>query len=376
MKTTEQIELPLLTVVVPLYNGEIYIEETLKHILCSDYHNIEVILIDDGSCDESSKIVQRVSQIDNRVCYTRTENSGIVAARNKGIELASGEYICFCDQDDIVEPSMYRLLLERILENNAQMGICSTGRWIDGQKSKYESLVDGCYREKEVRECLLYPILFRGYNYPFVKKEHYLYGTIWKCIFNKKFLEEYQQRFVRFVDYEDDWIFVTQALTKAQCVVTVSEVGYYWRINQDSKSHTKSYIPDAVQRFQNLERYVEHYLTDAMNSAHFELYKKVALCEHYADCYRNVAHAMLGKDRKQAREELKKYLRTTHYKKQLSCLQYLQKTAFRKKILYTSLKYLGIYATFVVDRVLLWLERQTGRMQWFVQWERKMKLRK
>ena len=175
---------PLLTVVVPVYNGERYLGETIEYILHSEYQNLELLLIDDGSTDKSSVICRQFQALDERVRVVQTENGGIVAARNKGLARAKGDYICFCDQDDIVEPFMYAYLLEKMVVCDAQIGMCSTGRMMDGKKSVYENLADGTYDREDIPEYLLYPLLFRGYEYPFVKQDNYLYGTIWKCIYN------------------------------------------------------------------------------------------------------------------------------------------------------------------------------------------------
>ena len=105
-------------------------------------------------------------------------------------------------------------------------------------------------------------------------------------------------------------------------------------------------------------------------------YKQIALCEHYADGYRNLSYAKTKQQRQIGKIEIKQYLINSSYKEQLSCLKYLQNTAFRKKILYTALQYCGIRCTFLINKILLLLEKQTIRMQWFVSWERNKKLKK
>ena len=121
----------LLTVIVPVYNGEKYIEETVQSILASDYRQIELLLLDDGSTDGSGQICERLAQKDARIRYLRQKNEGIVATRNWGIELAKGAYICFCDQDDIVSQRMYAVLMEKMQAADAQIAMCSTGRLIE-----------------------------------------------------------------------------------------------------------------------------------------------------------------------------------------------------------------------------------------------------
>ena len=95
-------EQPTLTAVIPLYNGENKIRETLDNILQIKDQPLELILIDDGSSDNSSMICREYEARDKRIRYIRQENQGIAASRNRGLELARGEYVCFWDQDDIV----------------------------------------------------------------------------------------------------------------------------------------------------------------------------------------------------------------------------------------------------------------------------------
>ena len=224
-----------LTVIIPVYNGEKYLRATIEAVLEAAYDKIEVLLIDDGSTDQSSDICMEFVRNDGRVKYTRQENKGIVAARNRGVELARGEFICFCDQDDLTDSRMYSEILRKMRAENAQIGVCSTGQLLNEEKIPYEHVEDAVYRGEEVKDNLLYPLLFRGYDYPYVKSGNYIYGTIWKCIFKREFLDCNHLRFRRFIDYEDDWIFVAEAFSYASCVAACGLRGYYWRINKSSK---------------------------------------------------------------------------------------------------------------------------------------------
>jgi len=366
--------LPLLTVVVPVYNGEKYIKEITKNILGTDYPQIELLLVDDGSVDETPVLCKGLAETDSRIRYIRQENSGIAAARNKGLQFAKGEYICFSDQDDSVEPFMYSELLTHMQRESAPVGMCSTGRLMNGKKSGYEFLEDGCYRREEIAEKILYPLLFRGYDYPFVQSGNYLYGTIWKCIYNRKFLLQNNMRFQSFVSFEDDWLFVTETLTLADTIVTNSHTGYYWHVNTASRSHTKHCIPDITARFEKLDHYVMNYLSKRIRKEKIlREYTKINLCSHYEEGYRNAACAGTRQERRECREKLIKYLWGSEYKKQLDTLKYLKGNVFRRRFLYASLKYLGPRMTFFVNRILLFMEEYGNRIQWLAVWERRAK---
>ncbi len=114
----------LLSIIVPVYNVEEYLERCVKSILAQTYKNIEVILIDNGSTDESGKICDRMAQSDARVIVYHKPHGNISTARNKGLELAQGQWIGFVDSDDWIEADMYQCMLEKLQKEQAQMVVC------------------------------------------------------------------------------------------------------------------------------------------------------------------------------------------------------------------------------------------------------------
>lgn len=94
---------PLVSIIVPVYNTQVYLERCIKSLLNQEYPNIEIILIDDGSSDNSLFICEKY-QIDDRVVIIHQENSGVSMARNNGLDRARGDYISFVDSDDFVSP--------------------------------------------------------------------------------------------------------------------------------------------------------------------------------------------------------------------------------------------------------------------------------
>ena len=137
---TSGCERRMISVIIPVYNGEQYIEQTIKCILQSSYKDIEVIVVIDGSPDHSLEICKNISRTDARVKVYEKENGGICEARNYGIARANGEYICVCDQDDIVQPQMYEKMMERLTTENADMCFCGTGQVVNGQVVPFETL--------------------------------------------------------------------------------------------------------------------------------------------------------------------------------------------------------------------------------------------
>lgn len=113
--------IPKISVIIPVYNSEEYLKECLESVLNQSLKNIEVILIDDGSKDHSSKICDEYSQRDKRVIVIHQENKGICGARNAGLKMARGEYVAFCDNDDFVSHNCYELAYEKAKKINADV---------------------------------------------------------------------------------------------------------------------------------------------------------------------------------------------------------------------------------------------------------------
>ncbi len=114
----------LISVIVPVYNVEKYLDKCIKSIVNQTYQNLEIILIDDGSTDESAKICDLWAEKDERITVIHKANGGVSSARNMGLEHASGDYIGFIDSDDFIENDFYELLLNNMNEYNADVSRC------------------------------------------------------------------------------------------------------------------------------------------------------------------------------------------------------------------------------------------------------------
>lgn len=116
---------PLISVIVPIYNAEKYLKMSLESVQKQTYDNFEVIMVDDGSIDNSAKISAEFAKKDPRFKLFKQKNSGGSTSRNKGLELANGIYIAFLDNDDIYAPNYLEVLLSNIQKTNADISCCS-----------------------------------------------------------------------------------------------------------------------------------------------------------------------------------------------------------------------------------------------------------
>ena len=114
----------LVSIIIPVYNGEKTILQTLKDIKNQSYQNLEIIVVNDGSKDDTEKIILSEMELDNRICYFSIENSGVSAARNIGLKHLNGDFVTFIDSDDRVDHNMIEKLMNILVINNADISAC------------------------------------------------------------------------------------------------------------------------------------------------------------------------------------------------------------------------------------------------------------
>ncbi|MBW8348410.1 glycosyltransferase [Bacillus sp. IITD106] len=124
---------PEVSVIVPVYNVENYLVRCIESILSQTLKNIEIILINDGSTDNSGNICNEYASLDKRIKVIHKENGGLSSARNAGIKIASGCYLGFVDSDDYIDPHMYKNLYELCKKTDSDIGVCRFGRKINGK---------------------------------------------------------------------------------------------------------------------------------------------------------------------------------------------------------------------------------------------------
>lgn len=136
------------SVIVPVYNVETYINRTLESICGQTYRNLEILLIDDGSLDDSLACCEKWAEKDNRIRVYHQKNAGVSAARNRGLEQATGDYIMFMDADDIIEKNMIEALHTVLIENDADAACCTLQENSVSDEVKYGENICEDYRDK------------------------------------------------------------------------------------------------------------------------------------------------------------------------------------------------------------------------------------
>ena len=207
----------LISIVIPVYRVEKYLNKCIDSVLAQLYDNLEIILVDDGSDDNCPQICDQYACIDCRIKVIHKDNGGLSSARNSGIDIAKGKYICFIDSDDYIDENYVQKLYDALVLNNADISICAfsemdeKGNQLDGNKRLPNTILDkeDLYRKNLVPDiswCMgvawnkLYKIqLFDNVRYPEHKwheddfVSHHIYDNINKAVFIEDKLYYYVQ---------------------------------------------------------------------------------------------------------------------------------------------------------------------------------------
>lgn len=228
----------LISIIVPVYQVEQYITECIESIINQSYRNIEVILIDDGSLDQSGKICDFYAQKDPRIMVIHQDNKGLSGARNVGLNAAKGQYICFVDSDDYIKQDFVETLYRMIQENKADIAVCDYIRKKGWKKS--------CEGDKKG-----YTISSKKMLSEWHCKRSRIETVVWNKMYRKDVFGK-DDTIIRFPEgkiHED--VYISHLLVaNAGLVAVTHEPLYYYRKNKDSITNKKR---RAQVRKQNLE---------------------------------------------------------------------------------------------------------------------------
>ncbi|MCR5546829.1 MAG: glycosyltransferase [Lachnospiraceae bacterium] len=223
-----------ISVIVIAYNVEKQLKKCVQSVLNQTYSNLEIILVNDGSIDGCIRIFEQAKLIDSRVKVIDKPNEGILAARKAGVNASTGDYICFVDGDDWVEPIMYEKMLNYALQYDSQLVL--SGCWRDNDEGTYSKwnagdFPAGVYKGKDL-ETLKRGLIDRA-NFR-------LNGAAWNKLFEAELLKSiYKGLNVEPRIYGDDWLISYPCVLEASSVYITHEAFYHGYDRNTSYTHTK-----------------------------------------------------------------------------------------------------------------------------------------
>lgn len=182
---------PLISVIVPVYKVEAYLDRCVQSIVDQSYQNLEIILVDDGSPDNCPAMCDAWAEKDKRIKVIHKDNGGLSDARNAGLLVASGEYIGFVDSDDYISSEMYQLLYENLLANNSDVAACGVEMiFEDGSSSRLLTRSGSCVMESDaameavvLESWLKQPVWYKLYKADLIRNLRFPVGKYHEDVF-------------------------------------------------------------------------------------------------------------------------------------------------------------------------------------------------
>ena len=212
-------QVDLISIIVPVYNVELYLERCMTSILNQTYKNLEIILVDDGATDASSKMCDEYAKQDDRIKVVHKANGGLSDARNAGLAIATGSYIGYVDSDDWIELDMYERMHKACVENNAQLSVC---RYASEYKDK--TVLGGNDTVVSLNRDELLEVYISGHN------EYIIYNSVWSKLFKKELVDG--MRFPKGRNSEDI-MYTTKAFCKLEKAVYIDSCLYHYVLDRE-----------------------------------------------------------------------------------------------------------------------------------------------
>ena len=265
---------PLVSIILPVYNAQNHLARCVGSICAQTYRNIEIIILNDGSKDQSLPVCEEFRQKDPRILLVDKANSGVSDTRNLGLKLASGKYVEFVDSDDYLDPDFTERLVAAAEENEADFVIAPYKMVIPAGASKPEQVLDkiqdelgvmSVARPPEVREYGFLPAgVYDKDTFALRlmdKPASYFYSVLWNKLYRRDILTGNNIQFVSEMRWAEDLVFNLRYIQYAERFVAIDKPGYYYVQNPQSICHTQINAATIVQNKLQVFRYYKDLYT-------------------------------------------------------------------------------------------------------------------
>ena len=265
---------PLVSIILPVYNAQNHLARCVGSICAQTYRNIEIIILNDGSKDQSHPVCEEFRQKDPRILLVDKANSGVSDTRNLGLKLASGKYVEFVDSDDYLDPDFTERLVAAAEENEADFVIAPYKMVIPAGVSKPEQVLDkiqdelgvmSVARPPEVREYGFLPAgVYDKDTFALRlmdKPASYFYSVLWNKLYRRDILTGNDIQFVSEMRWAEDLVFNLRYIQYAERFVAIDKPGYYYVQNPRSICHTQINAATIVQNKLQVFRYYKDLYT-------------------------------------------------------------------------------------------------------------------
>ncbi len=224
---------PLISVIIPAYNVENYLDECIKSVVSQTYQNLEIILVDDGSPDRCGEMCDNWATKDSRIKVIHKQNQGLGYARNSGIDIATGDYIAFIDSDDYIDTNMYETLISKAIDTDSDIVYCGFNKELsDGS---FKDVID--FNEERIfeKDELINLSLAYIYNKNNISSSK-LTMSVWHSIYKRSVINTqfYSERKI----VSEDLHFQISAIHNSNRICFIPKCLYHYRYNGNSLSRS------------------------------------------------------------------------------------------------------------------------------------------
>ena len=179
---------PLVSIIIPVYNSEAFLDKCIQSAINQSYKNIEIILVNDGSIDSSGEICDNYSSIDSRIKTIHKNNGGLVSSRKTGLKASTGEYVLYIDGDDWIELDIIKNYIDQVLKHNADVVVSSHITNLEGREDiLMNPLPSGVYNKDKLKSIIYPKMLYTG-NF----SQFGIFSYSWGKLYRKEILLEHQ----------------------------------------------------------------------------------------------------------------------------------------------------------------------------------------
>jgi glycosyltransferase involved in cell wall biosynthesis len=220
----------LVSVVVPIYNSESFLDKCIQSIINQSYKNLEIILVNDGSTDTSKTICDRYADIDNRIKVINKSNNGLVSSRKTGLKSSTGDYILYIDGDDWIELELVKDYVDQIIKYKADVVVSSHIVNLEGRIDKCKNyFLPGVYNKTKLKSIIYPKMLYTGKFSQFG-----IFSYSWGKLYRRELLFENQLRVDEDITIGEDALCLYPTLLDADVLVILDQPYYHYRQRADS----------------------------------------------------------------------------------------------------------------------------------------------
>ena len=263
--------MPEISIIIPVYNAAKYISRCIDSILNQSFEDFELIICDDGSKDDSGKIIDEYAAKDPRIIAIHQENKGVSATRNHALSLAKGNYIQFSDSDDWLAPNSCELLYKAIKKNNSDLAIANFYRVV-GNRATIKGDID--------QNCSLSIKEFA--DYMIENPADLYYGVLWNKLYKRSIIEENNLRMNEDISWSEDFLFNLDYYVFTKKIQVIDDPVYYYVMRRNSLVYTALDLANVIKMKTELFTYYSNFYEHILDPEEYQK-RRLSLYRYYID---------------------------------------------------------------------------------------------